>query len=101
MEVEGQGASDLLRVLVPKLAKLISRSLNGEYIRPTAQGRKPQKEPLLPVENRVECSRLRPPGSDLDMGQLNDQRPVAPQPLSHCPLQPFAPLIPVQARAIL
>lgn len=105
MEIEGQGASDLPRVLVPQLAKRISRSMNGGYIRPAAQCRKLQKEPLLPVENRVECSRLSPPGSSLDMGQLNGQRPfschVAPQPFFHCLLWPFVPLIPVQARAIM
>lgn len=95
--------NDLPRVLVPQVAELISRSLNGGYMRPTAQCGKPQKEPFLLVENRMECSRLSPPGSDSDMGQLNGQQPLllpcCTSASPHYPPPPSAPLIPGQAGA--
>ena len=83
MEGEGQGARDLPQALVSGPAKLTSRSLSGRSTRPSAQCGKPQKESFLPVENRLECSRLRNLGSDLDAGQLKGQQPWLPP---RCPL---------------
>lgn len=92
---------DLSTVLAPQLAELISRSLNGGYTRPTAWHGKPQRKPILSVENRVECSRfglliwLWVSSTANSLGSCH----VAPQPLPHCSLLNFVPFIFVQAGA--
>lgn len=72
MEVEGQGGEGLAHGAGPPARELSSRSLNVGYVKPTSQCGKLQKEPSS-LWRMVERSRLSPPDSNLDMGQLNGQ----------------------------